>query len=450
MPIRNLSEVFVPLNRIRREFPPAALEALINSILSKGLLHPPVVEKDGALLAGERRFRAITEIAERGLPHECNGKTLKAGFIHTTDIFELSPTKRLEAELEENTIRLDLSWQEKAEAVAALHKLRDTQKADTSLPGLDPPLTQSPRETAAEIRGIAIEEVSAHATRDVKADLLVAAWLHDHADAEVEKASSRSEALKIIERKVQDAHRTELARRFVLDRRDNTHILQQGDLLTIFPTIPDSVFDVILTDPPWGVGASEWTNGAAARRHTYADDSLTFERIHHAIAAEGYRVAKPKAHLYLFCASQQFPELASLFRRFGWDVWPRPLIWHKGANGGIAPRPEHGPRNTYECVLFANKGDKRILSLQSDVLIHPKDGRDDRAAEKPAALFYDLLSRSVIPGDEVLDPCCGTGPIFPAANALKVRATGYDVDEVAVGIASQRLKETFVPFRKGI
>ncbi|MFN3324998.1 MAG: ParB N-terminal domain-containing protein, partial [Bryobacteraceae bacterium] len=38
------------------------LEVLAASISSVGLLHPPVVSKDGLLVCGERRFRAMRDI----------------------------------------------------------------------------------------------------------------------------------------------------------------------------------------------------------------------------------------------------------------------------------------------------------------------------------------------------------------------------------------------------
>jgi len=442
VPIRRIDEVFVPEGRVRKMIDPQGLEDLIKSIQEVGLLHPPVVEENGALLAGERRFRALQCIAERGITHHCNKKWLAPGLIMTTDIRDLTPIQRLQAEIEENTIRIDISWQEKAEATAALHELRSLQKAEATLPGL-PPIPQTHEQTAAEIRGKPTEEVTRAEVRDVKADLYVQAWLAHHpGDKSVADAKSRAEALKMIELHLEDEHRAALGRRFVTQRPGKGHIVQLADMCQILPDTPDNIYDVICTDPPWGRGADDWTNGTSLRRHTYQDDFHTFERIHLCLATHGYRVCKPKAHLYLFCAFQAFDDLSKMFRSSGWDVWPRPLIWYR-PGGGIAPRPEHGPRNTYECIMFANKGDKRVLTLKSDVLIYSKPSMDLRAAGKPTGVIYDLLSRSVLPGDELLDPCCGSGPILPAANALKCRATCYDIADDAIGLASGRIDETY-------
>jgi DNA modification methylase len=443
MPIRNISEIYVPEGRIRRTIDPSALEELITSILSKGLLHPPVVEDSGALLCGERRFRALQEIERRGETYHSNGKFIRPGLIQTTNIRELSPADRLEAELEENTARVDVTWQEKAQAVEALHRLRGMQKAEQHEYGEAEVNEQTISDTAAELKGKPLEAVTYHDQRDVKNDLIVATWLASHPDDRaVQGAKTRSDALRAIEKTLEDEHRQSLARQFLRARPTSGHILRQVDLVSAIADTPDALYDCIITDPPWGVGASQWQNGTSLRRHSYADDLHTFERIHECLAVEGYRISKPKAHLYLFCAFQHFADLSKRFLGAGWDVWPRPLIWWHG-NQGIPPRPEHGPKNTYECILFANKGAKRVLSVQPDVIYALKQGDDDRAASKPPAIYYSLLRRSLLPGDEVLDPCCGTGPLLPAANLLQVRATCYDLDDVAIGIASQRMNEAY-------
>ncbi len=443
MPIRNLEEVYVPKGRVRREIAPAELEELIKSILEVGLLNPPVVEADGALLAGERRFRALQEIAKRGLTYHSNSKFIRPGLIQTTDIRELSKTQRLQAEIEENTIRVDLSWQEKADAIANLHALRNAQKIEIAHAENVEPTPQLPAETAAEVRGKPLAEVTTREIQDTRNDLIVSAWLTAHPEDEsVVRAKTRGEALKIIERQLEDEHRAALAKRFLRARPDSGHILRQVDMCVALIDTPASVYDVIITDPPWGAGAHQWQNGTSLRRHTYTDDLHTFERIHECLAIEGYRVAKERAHLYLFCAFQHFESLSRRFISAGWDVWPRPLIWWHGSQG-IPPRPEHGPKNTYECILYAIKGNKRTLALYNDVIYALKQGDDDRAAAKPVSIYYDLLRRSVLPGDEVLDPCCGSGPVIPASNALKVRATCYDIADDAIGLASQRLTEEY-------
>jgi len=55
-------------------------------------------------------------------------------------------------------------------------------------------------------------------------------------------------------------------------------------------------------------------------------------------------------------------------------------------------------------------------------------------------LYENLIARSCYAGNRVLDPCCGTGPVFAAADKMRCIATGIEMDEAALGWAIERLK----------
>lgn len=91
-------------------------------------------------------------------------------------------------------------------------------------------------------------------------------------------------------------------------------------------------------------------------------------------------------------------------------------------------------------VVYAVKGNRPATRLYPDVLTYPADENLGHAAQKPVGLYADLLQRTVLPGDTVLDPFAGSGPIFPAAQALHVTATGVEQDAASYGIALERLQ----------
>jgi len=62
-------------------------------------------------------------------------------------------------------------------------------------------------------------------------------------------------------------------------------------------------------------------------------------------------------------------------------------------------------------------------------------------AQKPVALYKELLSRSVRPGDSVLDCYAGTGPLLPAAHQMQLKATLIEKDPASFGIIINRAKE---------
>ena len=137
-----------------------------------------------------------------------------------------------------------------------------------------------------------------------------------------------------------------------------------------------------------------------------------------------------------------FEKVSNVFKTAGWYVWATPLIWHRQGSIGILPRPNHGPRRTYELILYAIKGDKQVITTgASDVLAIPHDTSVERGAHKPPLLYQDLISRSCLPGSYVLDPCCGAGPIFPAANKTSVYATGIEIDPIGYSISFERLNQ---------
>jgi len=110
MNIIPISKLIISENRQRKTFPGDALQELVDSILSKGLMHPPVVQNDGVtLVAGERRYRALQEIAKKKEVYFCNGQVIPDNHIPVTLLGDLTPFEIMEAELEENVCRLDLS-----------------------------------------------------------------------------------------------------------------------------------------------------------------------------------------------------------------------------------------------------------------------------------------------------------------------------------------------------
>jgi DNA modification methylase len=428
----DITAIKIAPSRQRRAFDPAKLQELSDGIVKRGLLHPIILrESEGQLflVAGERRLRAITDIygLEGSFSHD--GAAVPANHIPYTLLADLDPLAVEEAELEENTHRDDLTWQERAAACARIASLR-TRQADAR--GDAPPTTA---DIALEIRGSS-EGVNQEITRR---EIIVARHLDN---PEVKAAKSVGDAFKILRRQEATAkHRAlgdSVGRTFTAD----VHQALNEDSLAWMRECKAEVFDVILTDPPYGMGADEFgdSGGIAAGAHGYADTPELYEQILSVCEQELFRLAKPQAHLYWFCDIDKFIDTRTRFAAVGWQVFRTPLLWYK-KTGARAPWPEHGPQRKYECILYAIKGKRTVLKMAGDVLDFPPDANMGHSAQKPVALYKELLSRSVMPGDAVLDPFMGTGTIFAAAHELKARATGIERDTASYGIAVRRLEE---------
>ena len=127
-------------------------------------------------------------------------------------------------------------------------------------------------------------------------------------------------------------------------------------------------------------------------------------------------------------------------RKAGWYVFRTPLINFK-TNSGRVPLPDRGPRRQYEILLYAIKGDKPVTHIYPDVITSQADENMSHGAQKPVAVYQNLLQRSVRPGDTVLDCFAGSGTIFPAAHTFKVKAVGIEQSAEYYGMGLRRIQD---------
>lgn len=426
-----LSAITIAPNRQRRDFNPNKMQEFSDGIRKRGLLHPIILREEAGkfiLVAGERRLRAVTDIADLGDCIRHDGQLVPPNSIPYTLLHELDSISYEEAELEENTHRVDLSWQERALAVSRLATLRGKQASARGEP------TPSVAAIALEVRGSS-EGVHHENTRQ---ELIVARYL-DNPD--VSAAKTVKDAFKILKKQEAAERHRELGELVGKTFTTDVHQAINGDSLEWMRSAVAGQFDVILTDPPYGIGADGFgdSGGLAANTHSYSDSPEMFLSIMESFPQESFRLAKEQAHLYLFCDVGWFQWLRERFTEVGWQVFRTPLVWYK-RHGVRAPWPEIGPQRKYETILYAIKGKRPILKMVGDVLDYPADAQLGHAAQKPVALFEDLLRRSCLPGDLVFDPFCGSGPIFGAAHLLKVRVIGIELDQFNYGIALGRIK----------
>jgi DNA modification methylase/ParB-like chromosome segregation protein Spo0J len=430
-------EISVLEDRQRREFAPEALVELASSITQNGLIHPVVVRKqdnETILVAGERRIRAMQYIWNFGETVRCGDHNFPEMHVPCLFLGEIDPIDAYEIELEENIRRTDLTWQERAIATKRLFDLRN-QKAEKI--GAPPPTIQ---EFAKQVDGQKDIDLSA---RNVRRDVILAENL---ANPVVAKAKTPNEAMKALKREEEAKKNVELAKTVGATLTRDSHVLLQGDCIQLLAGLPELSFDVILSDPPYGIDAQDFNDsgglagGGGDGGHFYDDSYETWKKLMDGLFTQLDRVAKVQAHLYLFCDIDRFHELRGLALLNGWKPFRTPLIWHN-PTANRAPWPQQGPQRKWQAILYAIKGEKPTQALYPDIIVFPSDSNLGHPAQKPVSLYLDLLRRSVRPGDCVLDPFCGSGPIFPAAHQMKCRATGIEQDLAAFGIATKRLEE---------
>jgi ParB-like chromosome segregation protein Spo0J len=451
--IVRVSDIKIGDNRQRREFDPEAVEELRASIEATGLQHAIVVRDTEAgivLVAGERRLRALESLWLVGGSLRYDGRPIPQDHVPTVTLGELTELEAEEAELDENLKRRDLTWQETADAVARLHALRQKQfkkhLADTP-EALSNPQVHAPTfaDTARELNPDLADKPAGElgsAQAAVRKQILVAAHLNNPVIA---KAKSVDEAFKLLKAEESRKQNTALAALVAQNYSVRDHTLLKGDCLIEMGNLVEAGkrFDVILTDPPYGMGAHEFGDGGGKLggiEHHYDDSYASWQVLMSTWSKLSFDIAKPAAHAYVFCDFDRFHELKQLMQAAGWYVFRTPLINYK-ANSGRVPLPDRGPRRQYEIILYAIKGNKPVTHIYSDVIQSDSDEQlaGGHGAQKPVSLYQNLLMRSVRPGDFVLDSFAGSGTIFPAAHAMKCLATGIEKETHSQGLCLKRL-----------
>lgn len=430
----DLSSITISPKRQRKNMEPSALVELENSILNNGLIHPPTVRKDGDiyhLVAGERRTRAVQKIAASGKSFTCDKLTIPPGklpvlFVHET----ISKAALKQIEFDENKIREPLPWQDEAEALAEIHRLREEEA--------QAPVTFT--STAKELieTGVVPKDQSVAGTAQA---VRRAVTITEHLDnPSIAKARNATEAYNLILKQQEEEVLSAIAarRQANLTKAEIIVDIRLGSCTDLMPKLDANLADLILSDPPFGIDANK--GGFRARtvhHHNYEDTPEIAHEIYQSILLEGFRIAKPMANIFLFCDIDMFMKLREMAGRVGWAPFRTPLIWQKSHSEGMAPWQGKGPRRTYEMIFYATKGQKGLITSPVDIFDFKRVEKAKRlhGAQKPLDLLTRLIECSTLPGDLVFDPCAGSGSSLRAARDAKRRAIGIEVDPISYNTA---------------
>ena len=429
-------DIIIRPNRQRTGFDQDTLSGLEQSIEHTQLLHAPVLREENGqfvLVAGETRLKAIDNIRLLGGTFRFNNVAIPDGMIPYVTLGELSELEAEEAELEENIKRKDLTWQENAAAMAKLHSLRSRQAQAAGR-------IHTVADTAMEVRGRsdgAYQEA-------IRKDIIIAKHLGNPLIA---KAKDSAEAFKILKKQETTEQNIRHAATVGTTFTSASHELHNINCLQWLTTCDPAQFDVILTDPPYGMGADSFGDAGGRlsnNEHHYDDSYESWVQLMRQWAPLAYRAAKAEAHAYVFCDIDNFPELKQIMKAAGWYVFRTPFICTK-PNSGRVPLPDQGPRRQWEMILYAIKGKKKTNAIYPDVITTMADPGLTHGAQKPVALYADLLKRSVRAGDRVLDSFAGSGTIFPAEHQFKCVAVGIEMNPEYFSLCHQRISALATP-----
>lgn len=219
-----------------------------------------------------------------------------------------------------------------------------------------------------------------------------------------------------------------------------TFHLSQGDAVDWLRALPSESIDLVVTDPPYESLEKHRAIGTTTRlKNSKASSNQWFSIFPNTrfpeLFAEVYRVLKRNTHFYLYCDPETMFVAKPLAEQAGFKFW-KPIIWDKQTIG-----MGYHYRARYECILFFEKGKRKLNDLGVADILTAKRITGGYPAEKPPEVSRVLIEQSTERGQLVIDPFMGSGSVGVAAITLGRDFRGNDLCEEAVGITRERLRE---------
>lgn len=421
----NPTEVKVNDNLPRQRKDLGKIQDMLTSIRTFGQIQPIVINRNNELIAGGRRLAACL----------LGGLTVRACYKDTIDT-----TLMREIELEENLQRKALTPAEESLAVSELVELKQARygKPTQGVPGgftLNDAAAAIGKTKGSIIESIQIAEaVKAFpnlAECKTKSEIKKAVRGLERVQKQVEALSSYEDTIK-------------QSSRLILVNRTAEEYLHN---------LPDNSVDLFFTDPPYGIdvhnvvkglgGQSSNTN-ASSTGIFYDDSAENAKALMAVLVKEAFRITKSTGHMYMFCAVKNYWWLIDEAAKVGWLVRERPIIWIKRDSPKENNQPDKWPSSAYELIMFARKPESQLVLqgkldyIQCDAVTPAEKVHQ---AEKPVALCKELISRTCLPGQYMLDPCMGSGALVEAGLQMKLFAMGCEKDVGSYALACGRLQK---------
>ncbi len=205
-----------------------------------------------------------------------------------------------------------------------------------------------------------------------------------------------------------------------------------GDCRDILPAIPSESVGLVLTDPPYGMAmdtknSERWVKGTSKWVKNYnwdpvAGDSEPFD------PAPLLRFKRA----VLFGANHYASRLPD---SGGW------LVWDKRGDMQVQSTLSEGE------LAWTNLGSGvRLYRHKWFGLVRDSEiGDHFHPTQKPVTLMTWILMKWTKPGDLVLDPYMGSGPIAKACHVTGRRYIGIEIEERYCEIAVRRLQQSVLP-----
>jgi DNA modification methylase len=216
---------------------------------------------------------------------------------------------------------------------------------------------------------------------------------------------------------------------------NTNQIILQGDSVKILPTLDENSFDLLLSDPPYGMDfKSGWNNKEKIANDKIQDTTILFENV----LKESVPLLKDDAHFYLFGNINFIGKIRPIIEKYlnlkNILIWDRRVI-------GMGDLKSYG--NSYDIIYFGyNKVWKDLNGTRDrDLLSYSRidPAKNIHPTEKPLDILEYLIKKSSNENDKVLEPFAGGGSTLVACKNTNRQATGIEIEEQYVKLINTRI-----------
>ena len=219
--------------------------------------------------------------------------------------------------------------------------------------------------------------------------------------------------------------------------------LWHGDCLELMKNIPNGSVDLVLTDPPYGMGFQ-----SKYRKEKYSkivnDGGLDWLEKY---VDECFRILKENTAVYFFCSWHNVDIFKqSIEKKF---KIKNILIWEKNNTSMGDLKGSYAPK--YEMIIFAHKG-RRLLNgfRYADIIKANRTGNKFHTTEKPVDLLELFIKNSSDENAVVFDGFMGSGSTGVACANTNRRFIGIELDEGYFSIAKERIEKAIKAEQKEV
>ncbi|MEK7125085.1 MAG: site-specific DNA-methyltransferase [Patescibacteria group bacterium] len=211
--------------------------------------------------------------------------------------------------------------------------------------------------------------------------------------------------------------------------------IHTGDCLELMREIPDGSIDTVITDPPYGMGKDFSGNGS--------DGELLAMSILNSVMPGIARVLKPTGMAVIFMSTRLIDRLIEYGK--GADLKFERMMWLYKPND--CTFPWRGWLLTSEAIAVLSHG--KLPKWGGDTYSHDCYQFNHAGGElpegyhhpsvKPRLVIQDIILKTTLTGDLILDPFLGSGTTAVAALRTGRRFIGIEISPEYCKIAQKRV-----------